>query len=191
MYTYIKIDISEKLLVLDSELDSNLFNVGTTFEDYLSNMFVPLSQAQCDFANNNPTASVEEIWNMTLNENSLMNALCYKLSEIDAYDSSSEVNEFFYQNQSFWLDKDTRVGLMNSTTILMNAGESTTTLWFGNMNVTLPCASVIQMLSALEIYALECYNVTALHKSQVNAMTDIDEINAFDVTIGYPEKLSF
>lgn len=35
-----------------------------------------------------------------------------KLSALRQHDTSSEVNEFFYQGQSMWFDKDTRKDIM-------------------------------------------------------------------------------
>ena len=80
---------------------------------------------------------------------------------------------------------------MNSLTIEKNTGKETSTLWFGNLKLDISPDAAIQMLSALELYALECYNVTAEHKAKVKAMSDIDSINSYDYTIGYPEKLKF
>ena len=90
-----------------------------------------------------------------------------------------------------WLDKSTRVILMNSLTIEKNAGKETSTLWFGNLKLDISPDAAIQMLSALELYALNCYNITAEHKAKVKSMIDIDGINSYDYTIGYPEKLKF
>ena len=47
------------------------------------------------------------------------------------------------------------------------------------------------MLSALELYALACYNVTAEHKVAVENLTSLEEVKSYDYTTGYPEKLSF
>lgn len=119
----------------------------------------------------------------------LENAIKAKLEEITKYDVSSAVNGFYYQGSEYWLDKATRVGLMNSTRILKESGQTSTTLWFNNMCLTLPVDDVIDKLSALEQYALSCYNVTASHKIAVQALTTIDEVNEYDVTQGYPTKL--
>ena len=119
----------------------------------------------------------------------LENAIKAKLEEITKYDVSSAVNGFYYQGNEYWLDKATRVGLMNSTRILKDSGQTTTTLWFNNMCLTLPVDDVIDKLSALEQYALSCYNVTASHKIAVQALTTIEEVNEYDVTQGYPTKL--
>ena len=109
--------------------------------------------------------------------------------EITAHDTSSAVNGFKLNGLTVWLDKDTRMGLMNSTTIAKNMGQETTTVWFGGISMTIPCDTAIQMLSALEMYALECFNVTAGHKAAVAAMTSIDEVIAYEFTTGYPTQL--
>lgn len=119
----------------------------------------------------------------------LENVIKAKLEEIDKYDVSSAVNGFYYQGSEYWLDKATRVGLMNSTHILKESGQTTTTLWFNDMCFTLPVDDVIDKLSALEQYALSCYNVTASHKITVQALTTIEEVNEYDITSGYPTKL--
>lgn len=119
----------------------------------------------------------------------LENTIKAKLEEITKYDVSPAVNGFYYQGNEYWLDKATRVGLMNSTRILKENGQTTTTLWFNNICITLPVDDVIDKLSALEQYALSCYNVTASHKIAVQALTTIDEVNEYDVTQGYPAKL--
>lgn len=124
-------------------------------------------------------------------ERTLEIAKSEKIAQITAYDTSEAVNSFTLGNATMWISIDDRISLMNSTTILQNAGETTTTLWYDGVKYTLPCATLIQMLSALEVYALQCYDVTEQHKAEVNALTTIEEVDAYDYTIGYPEKLSF
>ena len=113
-----------------------------------------------------------------------------KIIAIDSYDKSESVNSFTLDGEQVWLDKDTRVGLMNSTQIEKAAGRETTTLWFGGRNYTIPCDTAIQMLSALELYALQCYNVTAQHKAAVEALSDVEAVEAYDYKTGYPDKLN-
>lgn len=112
-----------------------------------------------------------------------------KLSEIDAYDTSDKVNGFVLNGQTVWLDKATRVGLMNSTTIEKSMGKENTDLWLGSVKITVGCDKAIQLLSALEMYALECFNVTARHKKEVGLLETVDEVLAYDVTEGYPKQL--
>ena len=113
------------------------------------------------------------------------------IEQITEYDQSEDVNSFTLQGKQMWLPKETRVGLVNSVTIEKNAGKETTVLWFGGEKYELPVDTALQMLSALELYALECYNVTAAHKAAVNALESVEDVVAYDYTQGYPEKLNF
>lgn len=113
------------------------------------------------------------------------------IKEIDNYDVSPDVNSFYLNGLQVWLDKSTRVGLMNSLTIEKNAGKEISTLWFGNIKLDINPDAAIQMLSSLELYALDCYNKTAEHKVNVSNLNSIEEISNYNYTEGYPEKLSF
>ena len=112
-----------------------------------------------------------------------------KIAEIAAYDTSSSVNGFMLNGLLVWLDKATRVGLMNSTTIAKSSGQETTTLWLGGLKLVVDCDKAIQLLSALEMYALECFNVTASHKQAVSELTTIEEVEAYNYKSGYPKML--
>lgn len=111
------------------------------------------------------------------------------LKKIEAYDTSPAVNGFALNGAVVWLDKATRVGLMNSTSITKAMGQPTTILWLGESKMEVPCDTAIQLLSALEMYALECFNVTAAHKKAVSELTSIEEVEKYDITAGYPAQL--
>ena len=119
----------------------------------------------------------------------LKQAKVNKIAEITAYDTSDKVNGFILNGQIVWLDKATRVGLMNSTTIERDLGQETTELWLGEHNLIIKCDLAIQLLQQLEVYALKCFNVTATHKKEVNSLSTIEEINSYDITKDYPDKL--
>lgn len=111
------------------------------------------------------------------------------LKKIEDYDTSPAVNGFLLNGATVWLDKSTRVGLMNSTSITKAMGQPTTTLWLGESKMEVPCDTAIQLLSALEMYALECFNVTAAHKVAVSALNSIEEVEKYDITADYPAQL--
>lgn len=119
----------------------------------------------------------------------LKQAKADKIAEITDYDTSSSVNGFILNGLLVWLDKATRVGLMNSTTIAKAAGQKTTTLWLGGIKLVVDCDKAIQLLSALEMYAMECFNVTASHKQAVSELTTIEEVETYDYKAGYPKML--
>ena len=111
------------------------------------------------------------------------------LAYIEKYDASSSVNAFELNGMEVWLDKATRVGLMNSTTIAKSMGQEKTTLWLGSYQLEVDCDKAIQLLSALEMYALECFNVTAAHKKAVSELDNIEGVMTYDYKSGYPDKL--
>ena len=113
------------------------------------------------------------------------------IEQITEYDQSEDVNSFTLQGKQMWLPKETRVGLVNSVTIEKNAGKKTTVLWFGGEKYELPVDTALQMLSALELYAVQCYNTTAMHKANVISLGSVDDVVNYDYTLHYPEKLNF
>lgn len=110
------------------------------------------------------------------------------IEEITNYDKSDNVNTFYYKGEQAWLDKTTRIGLVNSTTLLKNSGEETAPLWLNNKLFTLPCNEILSLLNKLELYTIKCTNVTNQHKANVLALTSIQD---YDYTVDYPLKLQF
>jgi len=114
-----------------------------------------------------------------------------KLRQIDLYDTSETVNGFFLNGTLMWLDKSIRSGLVNTLNSATVIGRETINIWFKGIYITLPTEQAKQLLAALEIYATDCYNVTAQHKVNVNNLQTIEEINSYDITSGYPDRLEF
>lgn len=114
-----------------------------------------------------------------------------KVTLIRDFDKSEAVNSFLLNGERMWLDKATRVGLVNSTQIAKAAGAENIVLWHGGKSYNIPCDMMLQMLSVLELYAMECYNVTAEHIANINALEDLNRIYNYNYTKGYPKRLSF
>jgi hypothetical protein len=124
-------------------------------------------------------------------EAELMLAKSRKRNEVLFYDSSAEVNGFSIGGVDMWLDKSTRAGLLLRFQAEVALGNEMTALWFGGNEYPLPLAVALQMLYALEVYASQCYDNTQRHLAEVMALSSIEEVEAYDVTKGYPEKLKF
>ena len=123
------------------------------------------------------------------NEYSLEDMQKIKVSEIQSFDKSKEVNSFELRAKSMWLDKSTRVGLFNSINIEKEAGKTETALWYDAVKYIIPISDALAMLNALEMYALECYNVTQSHIAAVKASDTIEEIESYDYTYKPPHPL--
>jgi len=112
-------------------------------------------------------------------------------NEIISFDCSDSVNEFFISEQSVWLDKNTRTGLMLRFQAERNSGSIETTLWYEGKSFDLNIEEAIEMLYSLELYASQCYDNTQRHLSNVDKLETIEEVKSYDYYIGYPEKLRF
>ena len=121
----------------------------------------------------------------------IANAKKDKKNDINSYDSSSAINEFYIQDVPVWLDKATRAGLKLRFEAEIAMGKTETALWYNNMQFPLELNLAMQMLYAIEIYASECYDNTQLHLANVDKLLTVEEILEYDYTTGYPEKLRF
>ena len=115
----------------------------------------------------------------------------HTLNEIEHYDMSNEVNCFYVNDVSVWLDKATRSGLMLRFQAEIASGLTETTLWYNGMEFPLATEQAVQMLYALELYASKCYDTTQKHMATVSKLETKEEIAQYDFRIGYPEKLRF
>lgn len=111
--------------------------------------------------------------------------------QIRGYDSSENVNRFYLGDIALWLDKATRVGLVNSITIEKKAKRNTTCLWYENNHINMSVDTTLDLLYQLELYALSCYNVTAQHLVYIDQCEEIAELRSFDVCSDYPDILQF
>lgn len=109
--------------------------------------------------------------------------------QIKGYDQTENVNKFYLIGQPLWLDKATRVGLVNSISAEKRSGCLLTDLWFGNTMIQLPVDEALSKLDQIELYAKECYNVTAKHIADVEQTDSIQELQEYDITLDYPSFL--
>lgn len=114
-----------------------------------------------------------------------------KLNDLDYYDSSSEVNSFSINGKDMWLDAATRQQLKTSIDAMRTTGRETVTKWFENEQYTYPPLIWYQMLAAVEVYAADALNVTESHRAAIKSLTELNDINNYDFTVGYPQKLNF
>lgn len=105
------------------------------------------------------------------------------------YDNSAEVNSFYLNGKRVWLDKATRVGLVNSLNLEKSTGKTDTIFWFNNVSVTINIDKALQLLSIVEMYAKDCYNNTHHHYSDISKLETLEDCLSFDITSGYPNIL--
>ena len=121
----------------------------------------------------------------------LERAKANKIAELEAYDQSDAVNSFSVNGKEMWLDAQTRQQLRISLDANQQAGRETVTKWFDGVQYTYPIDVWYYMLGQVEVYAGDALNVTESHKAAINALESVEDVEVYDFTIGYPEKLSF
>ena len=112
------------------------------------------------------------------------------IDKITKYDVSENVNLFYLQGNPMWINDIKRTSLIKSTNIRKSQGAITTVLWDDDNNkYDIPVDMALNMLNTLEMYALDCYNMTAQHKKNISEMDSIEDVLNYDYMAGYPKIL--
>lgn len=115
-----------------------------------------------------------------------------KLEALDTYDTSSKVNTFIIQGTHMWLDGLDRCKLEQGVKDCIKKGREIYGLCIPDVGVLdMPCEKVLEMLAEIDVYAVDCFKNTFLHREAIKNLATIEEIDAYDFTTGYPEILEF
>ena len=201
MKTYIRKSIKGYYIDFPEEIDAEYWagKIGSTYEDFLDNKWILLSDEQIAFHTEHPHASVSQVISMTLPEphaRTLEEAKMEKIYQIEEYDRSDNVNSFtaiLGENNTIehWLTPDQRANYKNSVDAAKLVGLDELHPVFNGIQLTLPTQMAEMALAQIQLYADRCYIVTETHKAEVNALDSIDAIDNYDITQDYPEKLVF
>jgi len=121
-----------------------------------------------------------------------------KIRQIHDYDTSDNVNVFYIdfmmggnivQTTPAWLNREERMVLTRRFEIEEKNGIINTVLWYDGNKLPLIVTDALVMLDYLELYAINCYDVTQEHEYNVNAITDKTLVLAYDNTVGYPNRI--
>ena len=194
-YVYIKNNTLNKFIDFAEPLKQDEYNnIGQTWEDYLNNKWVLLSDEQVQFLKQYPSALVEEVWNLQVPQEivrTLEIAKLEKIDELEKYDSSINVNIFYINDVPMWLSVEERQQIATQINANEAIGRETMSRWYNGIEFTFPLTTWKQMLVALEVYAGDANNVTEAHKAVINALQSIEDVDNYNYKVNYPEKLHF
>lgn len=111
------------------------------------------------------------------------------IQKIYDYDLSSNVNVFYKNNIAMWLDKTTRVSLKLRFELELKNGKNNTVLWYNGTPYEITIEEGLNMLEALEMYAIQCYDVTQMHINNVRHINTISDLENYNYQTGYPQVL--
>lgn len=120
-------------------------------------------------------------------ERTLADAKAEKQAALKAYDASPAVNSFSLGGKPIWIAPEERANYILTLQGAQRLGVETVSF----LGQTIPVATALQMLDAVNIYAMRCVAVTNGHAETINAKRSIQTVDAYDFKTGYPEKLSF
>ena len=112
-----------------------------------------------------------------------------KIAEVAAYSDSDAVNSLTFNGIKTWLTRTVRDGYDTSITAAKNLGETNVTFMVGDNEMQLPVEQARRVLDLVQRYADACFLVTERHKIAVRALQTVEEVESYDYTKGYPEKL--
>lgn len=122
-------------------------------------------------------------------EEELRRAKEVKIAEIAAYSDSDAVNSLTFNGLKTWLTPDVRANYLVSLDAAELLGETDITFVVEGVQASLPIKQVRLLLAKIQRYADACFIVTERHKIAVRALQTVEEVESYDYTKGYPEKL--
>lgn len=196
MVTYIKKGID--YVILESELSSQLYdNIGTTFEDYLNDKWVKLTESQVKFHETHPEASIKEVFNMDLeqkdvSERTIEQARQEILRMINLYDKSTSVNGFTINETIHgWFTAEERSNYKVSIDAAKLLEVNLLSFYINDYIFNITPEDAEKLLAQIQLYADQCFMVTKQHIINVKKLESIEEIDQYNYMTGYPEKLNF
>lgn len=113
-----------------------------------------------------------------------------KIEEINAYDKSSAVNSFKLNGMDAWINREDRIGTRRAIELDKANGQTESDIWLNGFLLHVNCDLVLRLLDAVGHYAYKAYNRTQAHIYSVKQMKSVEDVQKYDYTTGYPEKLN-
>lgn len=192
-YYYIK---DGKMIELKGMLNPKFYNIGTTWDEYLEGSYLLLSEEQVHYYLHNPESSIYLIWHLGVMPEPKAPTLevvkAMKLNALAIYDNSDNVNGFTINGFiPAWFSREERNTYTTSVNAAKLLGNDTLTFAVGDNILQVSTEKAEYMLAALQAYADACYVVTKQHELAISSFESVEEIEAYDFTQDYPEKLNF
>lgn len=112
-----------------------------------------------------------------------------KIAEIKEYDNSDAVNSFKLNGISVWINREDRIGTRKAIELEIASGKTESEIWLNGFKLIVNSELALKLLDAVGHYAYSAYNVTQSHIFAVKNLTSINEVEKYDYTNGYPQKL--
>ena len=193
---YVKRDIKGYYVEFPNQLNPDEYNnLGTTYEDFVNNKWVLLSEDQIGFKETNPNASVKEVLNMELNvytqTENVRDLLDAKKEAIYNIYTNDDIKSFNINNITTWFDAEKRNNLRNLIDSAKLLEQETISFYVDDSLLTIKVTDAEIMLAKIQLYINDCDIINKQHELNIDKLTTIEEVDSYDYKAGYPEKLHF
>lgn len=130
-------------------------------------------------------------------EDTLEDVIDSVIQDVISYDKSDNINICYISFKGnvipYWADKLERSSLKIAVQDSVQQGRTHYRLDIRELGVAvnMECDKLLDILSKLEVYAIDCYNKTTDHIFAIKELTSIEDVNSYDYKCGYPDKLVF
>lgn len=111
----------------------------------------------------------------------------HKILQLKVRDASTEVNAFILGGHATWIDPYRRANYYRAIEAKRKQGAGTVAI----DHIELPIEMAAAALDAIEAYAADCKTATDSHEDAIRQLRTAEEIEAYDITTGYPAVLNF
>lgn len=179
-YNYI---YKNQFVTSDEPLDSTKYQIGSTINDYINGMYVPLNEQQVQYEEEHPSASPDEVF------------LMREISDKIHVNTLSEKAEIYYNdnhnfiivngvNHRFWGYQDL---IFNAECLLSKNRET----FVFNCDGTLYTGSPQQIIDMMKTIAVYYYDIGVVLRQHLRYLENNPDDSEYDYTTGYPEIPSF
>ena len=176
---YYYIDGSDDVFEREEEVDRDYYPQFRLLNDKEVNYY--LSHPGCTRSEIKRAMSEQNI------KPTLADVKARKIQELKAYDSSENVNGFYVAGNLMWLSPAVRDNYMNTLQGAQRLGVESVTFMGHDISPEMG----IMMLDVINLYAMQCVSITEFHEMTINSFGTEEEVENYDFTTRYPEKLHF
>ena len=90
---------------------------------------------------------------------------------------------------SAWINREDRIGTRRAIELDITNGLTESEIWLNGFKLVVNCQLALKLLDTVGHYAYQAYNVTQAHIFAVKQLTSVEEVEKYDYTTNYPQKL--
>lgn len=115
-----------------------------------------------------------------------------KIDRLIKYAESKEtIKQFIINGNADWFDSEKRDSIRGKIKAERNLERTNTFIYSNNIGYEMSLDEADHFLDVVEVYAGDCYHITEVHKSNIMALTTIEEIDSYNYKANYPAVCNF